>query len=190
MLKTVRIFLLLFLMVSNANAQKLALKTNALYWAAYGTLNIAFEHSLSDKWTMEWGVGYNPWTFADNAKVKHILVMPEARYWLCRRYSGHFFAGHILYSHYNAGGIKVPFGIFPELADYRFQGDLGGAGLAYGYNWMLSRRLSLEAEIGLGVMFTKYSKYECRTCGTQVGDESKVFFTPTKLAVNLVYYLK
>ena len=173
-----------------AAAQHTAVKTNALYWATT-TPNLAFEQKVGRKWTAELAVGYNPFTFSDNKKLKHIAIQPEARYWLCSPFEGHFFGLHAIYSHYNAGGIKMPFGLFKNLRDYRFQGDMGAVGLGYGYSWMLpGNHWSIEAEIGLGVGITKYGKYECATCGSKVADESKVRLMPTKAALSVVYNIK
>lgn len=89
------------------SAQHTAVKTNALYWATT-TPNLAVETKLARKWTGELSVGWNPFAFSDNRKIKHIAVQPEVRYWLCSPYVGHFLAAHLIYSHYNAGGHKPP----------------------------------------------------------------------------------
>lgn len=117
-------------------AQNVAVKTNVLYWTT-ATFNASVETRLSSKWTLDVSAGYNPFTFSDNKKLKHLAIQPEARYWLCSPFSGHFVGANLLYSHYNAGGVKMPFGIFSDLEKYRFQGDLGAVGLVYGYSWML-----------------------------------------------------
>ncbi len=171
------------------SAQRIALKTNALYWATT-TPNIGAELKVAPRWTLGLTAGYNPFTFSENAKLKHVLIEPEARYWLCSAYAGHFVGVNALYSHYNAGNIDVPFGIFPELDDHRFQGDIGAVGVLYGYSWMLGRRWSLEAAIGIGVGVTHYKKYMCEVCGSQVDEDTRWLFMPTKLAVSVVYYIK
>ena len=172
-----------------AAAQTVALKTNALYWATT-TPNIGAEVRLAPRWTIGLTAGYNPFTYSDNTKLKHVLVEPEARYWLCSAYAGHFVGANLIYSHYNAGNISLPLGIFPELDDHRFQGDIGAVGLLYGYSWMLSPRWSLEAVVGLGVGVTHYKKYMCEVCGSQVAEDTRWLFMPTKLALSVVYYLK
>lgn len=172
-----------------ASAQHVALKTNALYLAT-ATPNLGAEVRLAPKWTLNASVGYNPFTFSDNRKWRHVAVEPEVRYWLCSTFAGHFFGAQLLYSHYNAGNVKLPLGIFKELEDHRFQGDLGAVGIGYGYSWMLSRHWSLEAEAAVGVGVTRYDKYECAKCGDKVGSETRWLFMPTKLALNVVYYLR
>lgn len=179
-----------FINLLTAQAQNIAIKTNALYWAT-STINAAAEFRLSDKWTMDVSAGWNPFTYSDNKKLKHVAIQPEARYWLCSTFAGHFVGANLLYSHYNAGGVKFPFGIFPELENSRFQGDLGAIGIVYGYSWMLpNKRWSIEGVIGLGYGITHYSKYACSICGSKLGEETKSLFMPTKLALSVVYYLK
>ena len=46
---------------------------------------------------------------------------------------------------YNVGNMKFPLGILPSTKDYRYEGYYYGVGLAYGYQWLLSNRWSLEA---------------------------------------------
>lgn len=171
-------------------AQNLSVKTNALYWATT-TPNLAVETRLGRKWSLDFSVGYNPFTFSDNKKIKHVAVEPEFRYWLCSPMAGHFVGFDLLYSHYNAGGVKFPLGIFSDLRDHRYEGDLGAAGLVYGYSWMLpNKHWSIEGVIGLGAGYTRYRKYECEQCGTKIGREHKWLFMPTKIALNLVYHIK
>ena len=170
-------------------SQHVAVKTNALYWTT-ATFNAGVETRLSKKWTLDVSAGWNPFTFSDNKKLKHVVVQPEARYWLCAPYAGHFIGANILYSHYNAGGVRMPFGVFPDLDSHRFQGDLFGAGIGYGYHWILNNRWSIEAEIGFGAAYVDYDKYECATCGDKVGSDQKVKLMPTKAAVSLIYIIK
>lgn len=162
-----------------------------MLYGATTTPNVAMETRLSDKWTLDFSVGWNPFTFSDNKKIKHIAVQPEARYWLCSTFAGHFVGAHLLYSHYNAGGVKFPFGIFPDLENYRFQGDLGAVGVLYGYSWMLpGNNWSVEGVIGLGYGITYYKKYACERCGSMIGTDTKSLFMPTKIALNVVYHIK
>ena len=69
---------------------KFAIKTNALYWAT-STPNLGFEVGLAKKITLDVSGNYNPWKFGDDRQIKHWLVQPELRYWLCERFNGSFF---------------------------------------------------------------------------------------------------
>lgn len=174
-----------------AMAQKAALKTNLLYDATT-TFNLGVELSLSPKWTLDLSGNYNPWTFSHNKKWKHWLVQPEARYWFCNKMMGSFFGIHALGGQYNIGNIDADFMLlgtdFAKLKDHRFEGWMVGGGIAYGYAWTLSKHWNLEAELGLGYVFSKYDQYECEKCGEKVeSDKSHHYVGPTKAAINLVY---
>jgi hypothetical protein len=166
-----------------------AVKTNLLYDLT-STINLATEFKISKRRTLDIMGNYNPWTFSDNKKFKHWLVQPELRFWLCEAFTGHFFGIHALYAHYNVGGIKLPFGFFPALRDHRYQGNLYGAGVSYGYHQVLSSRWSMEYTFGVGYVYTDSKRYDCRFCGEYQGKEHHGYFTPTKLAVSLIYIIK
>ncbi|GAA6252712.1 DUF3575 domain-containing protein [Bacteroides thetaiotaomicron] len=157
---------------------------------AVTTFNLGAEFRLSPYLTLDVSGSYNPWTFSDNKKIKHVSVQPELRYWLYEPFNGHFLGAHLLYTYYNVGGVRLPLGIFPELKDYRFQGNGYGAGFSYGYQWLLSNRWNLEATFGFGYLYLDHRRYECRTCGDKVGRESKHYFGPTKVGLSLIYVLK
>lgn len=118
--------------------QEVALKTNALYWATT-TTNLSAEIGVAPKWTVELMGAYNPWTFKDDKKMRFWLLQPEAKYWFCERFEGHFVGLHIHGAQYFGGfGAK------------RYDGWLAGGGVSYGYDWILAPHWNLEAEIGIG----------------------------------------
>lgn len=172
-------------------AQKVAVKTNLLYDAS-ATMNLGFEFGLSAKWTLDISGNYNPWTFSNNQKWKHWLVQPEARYWLCDRFNGHFFGFHLHAGEYNVNNFNPHIKIFnsdlKKIRDNRFQGWFLGAGVAYGYTWALNKHWNVEAEIGIGYAFTQFDKFECGKCGEKLeNNKTHHYFGPTKAAINLVY---
>ncbi|WP_366515814.1 DUF3575 domain-containing protein [uncultured Bacteroides sp.] len=185
------IFLCLVLGVVSVGAQGVAIKTNLLYDLT-ATVNAGVEVGLSPKWTLDVSGNYNAWTLSNDRKWKHWLVQPEARYWFCDRFAGHFLGFHLLGGQYNIGGLKNGLKFlgtdFSQLSDHRFQGWMAGAGVAYGYTWVLGRYWNLEAEIGLGYIYSRYDKFECAGCGqkTETGQPHH-YLGPTKAAVNLIY---
>lgn len=184
------VFLAVWCSVGIIHAQDIAAKTNLLYWAT-STPNAGVEFGLGKHSTLELTGGYNPWTLNSDAnrKIKHWLVMPEYRYWLCERFNGHFFGLHAGYAYYNLSGVRLPF-LRSSMKEHRYQGWATGAGLSYGYSWILGPRWNLEATIGLGYVYTKYDKYECATCGEFKGNEDKHYLGPTKAAISLIYIIK
>lgn len=100
-------FLLVFATSIHAQEQgtktylpKFAIKTNALYWAT-STPNLGFEVALAKKLTLDVSGNYNPWKFSKDRQIKHWLVQPELRYWLCERFNGSFFGLHGHYADVN-----------------------------------------------------------------------------------------
>lgn len=175
---------------TGVHAQKVALKTNLLYDATL-TLNGAVEMKLAPKWTGELTGNLNAWTVGGR-NWKQWSVMPEGRYWFCQAFSGHFVGGHLFGGQYNFGHLDTDFKFlgtdFSKLKDYRFQGWMVGAGIAYGYSWIIDRHWNIEAEIGFGWAYTRYDKFECRDCGQRVQqNKSHNYVGPTKAAVNLIY---
>ena len=145
-----------------ASAQKVALKTNLLYDAT-ATVNAGIEIGLAPRWTLDISGNFNDWTMSHNRKWKHWLVQPEARYWFCERFSGHFIGIHAHGGEYNFGnlknGIKFLGYDFSKLTDNRYQGWYVGGGLSYGYAWILGKHWNLEAELGIGYIYTRFDKY-------------------------------
>ena len=178
--------LLLFVCIS-ASAQKIAVKTNLLYDVTT-TLNLGAEFRLAPKWTFDIAGNYNPFKFKNDKKMKHWLVQPEVRYWLCEAFNGHFFALHALGGEFNVGNIDL--GIFPSTKGHRYEGGMYGAGIGYGYQFVLGKRWNLGLEIGAGWIHANYDKYECPHCGEWLGDGKKDYFGVTKAAVSLIYVIK
>lgn len=174
---------------TRAFAQQLVLKTNALYWAT-ATPNAALEFALGKKTTFAVEAGMNPWTFSDEKKLKHWLVQPEFRFWNCEAFNGSFWGIHALGGQFNAGGIKLPLGVFPSLEDNRYQGWAAGGGLTYGYHRMLSRYWSIELSAGMGYLYIDYEKYKCAECGMATKNASRHYIGPTKIVVSLIRILK
>ena len=174
-----------------ASAQKVALKTNLLYDAT-ATVNAGIEIGLAPRWTLDISGNFNDWTMSHNRKWKHWLVQPEARYWFCERFSGHFIGIPAHGGEYNFGnlknGIKFLGSDFSKLTDNRYQGWYVGGGLSYGYAWILGKHWNLEAELGIGYIYTRFDKYPCAECGEKIEeDASHHYFGPTKLALSIVY---
>lgn len=181
--------LLLFACHTN-EAQTVGIKTNILPDVALSP-NLGIEIGLARKWSLDLTGEVNFWDI-NHHKWKHWLAQPEIRYWLCDRFAGHFFGLHAIGGKYNFGNIhnniKFLGSDFSQLSRYRYQGWAAGAGIAYGYAWILGKHWNLEAEIGLGWMYTRYDKYSCASCGKKLeSGRHHNYVGPTKLAVNLEY---
>lgn len=187
-----RLCLLVFVLgaVAGAHGQDIAVKTNLLSDALLN-VNAGVEFGVAPRWTIDLSGDYNGWTVKEH-KWKHWMVKPEARYWFCDRFARHFLGFHALGGQYNVGNINADFKFlgtdFSVLKDNRVQGWTVGAGIAYGYAWVLGRHWNLEAELGIGYAYTRYDVYECKDCGRKVSEDNKHHYVgPTKAAINLVY---
>lgn len=185
------VLLLVIMMAFQTKAQDVAVKTNLLVDVS-ATVNAGLELGLSDKWTLDLSGSLNAWSTSDEKKWKHWMVQPEFRHWLCDKFIGHFFGFHLHSGQYNLGGLNNGINFlgtdFSKLTDYRCQGWFAGAGIGYGYSWILNRHWNLEAEIGLGYSYTRYDKFECAGCGEKVEeDRTHHYIGPTKAALNLIY---
>jgi len=168
-----------------------ALKSNLLY-DVFATLNAGVEVGLADRWTLDVSANYNGWTLSHDRKWKHWLLQPEARYWFCDRWAGHFVGAHALAGQYNVGNLDNNLSFlgtdFSRLSDKRYQGWFAGLGLVYGHSWILNKHWNLEALFGFGWVYTRYDVYPCAHCGTKVAeDKPHNYIGPTKAAINLVY---
>ena len=210
-MKTTRLTAVLALALALSNplrAQDVALKTNLLYDATL-TANLGIEVALAPQWTLDLSANLNAWQMPSDILLKHFLLQPEVRYWLCNKFSGHFLALHAHAGAMNVGHFgKEPVYLghrFYDLDDLRAEGWFVGGGIAYGYDWVLSKHWNIEAEIGLGYTHFTYDKLcydchygDCSYCGDmcmQDGDCKGVhsennhynYFGITKLALSIVY---
>ena len=90
------------------SGQQVAVKSNVLYDALLN-INVGAEFGLAPRWTLDVSGDLNMWTLSHERRWKHWLLQPEARYWFCDRFSGHFLGFHAHGGQYNVGGLKTAF---------------------------------------------------------------------------------
>lgn len=179
-----------------ASAQ-VAVKNNLLYDATT-TPNLGVEIGVGQRSTFSLVYGLNLWKFHSDSgdrKIRHWVVMPEYRWWLCSKFDGHFIGVHAMGGQFNAANMNLPFpgaffggeNIGKGLRDHRHQGWYAGAGVTYGYQWILSKHWNIEAEIGAGYDYVKYDKFMCNNCGRKVGEGHTNYIGLTKLGLSFIY---
>ncbi|WP_418990675.1 DUF3575 domain-containing protein [Alistipes sp.] len=134
-------------LIPQAHAQQFSVRTNALGWAALGTMNLGAELALAPRWTVTADVLWNPWVYGNGKQTKMWGIQPEVRFWCCRKFTGHFVGLHTMYADYDFG-----------LDKYRYNGWLSGLGVSYGYSWAFSDHWRLEGNIGLGWLHKDYDR--------------------------------
>lgn len=185
---TLALALLLSAHGTGTQAQTVAVKSDLLT-GALSSPNLALEARLSRRFTVEAEFHYNPFPAGENRRWKHWFLQPELRYWMCQPFGGHFFGMHLIYGVYNVGNMKLPAGLFKGVRSSRYEGEFTGAGISYGYHFILSPRWSIEASAGVGFLHTGYERYRCLHCGERTGTGRKNFIAPTRTAVSLVYMI-
>lgn len=121
-----------------AAAQFFGVRLNALA-AATGTLNLALEAAVTDRWSLEAALYWNP-IDTPTYSTRLTGVQLGARRWFYETFVGHFLGVQATYASYIWGGRHDT-----------YKGTLGGLGLSYGYAWMLSKRWNLTLEAGVGI---------------------------------------
>lgn len=191
--------LLAGIVVPNASAQKIAVKSNLLD-VAVGTLNLGMEFGLTPKWTLNVPLSVNPWRFGSGARYCHWGAQPEVRFWFSKgstrfsqnftRFNRAFVGGHLHFASYNFGNWPDWVVASDNMKQSRYQGYLFGGGISVGYSWILKRRWSIEVSTGLGYTRVHYEKYPCSECGSKLKESGKNYFGPTKASVSLLYMIK
>ena len=103
-LKSIIIAILIISSLCKLNCQNIAVKTNVLYDLT-SSLNIGGEIKCKGAYSISSIISYNPWTFADNKKMKHLLIQPEFRRWFDEVFQGNFVGIQAHYARFNWGGI-------------------------------------------------------------------------------------
>ena len=173
----------------------IAVRTNLAY-AASATPNIGLEVPVGEHFSLGFNAGIKPWPRwlawdwekEVEKKWRHFLIVPELRFWPSGVYDKLFVGADLIYTHFNVGAVKFPFGMYPRVRDHRLQGDFYGLGLFAGWSWWLSDHWRLEAEAGIGAGYADALEYECAYCGAEVGRLRGPVLVP-KLGLNLSYNL-
>lgn len=161
-----------------------AVKSNLLHDAAT-SMDLGAEFKIGQRLTLDIPVTYNPWTFDDNRKFKHVLVQPELRLWTREPFSGHFFGLHGHYAVYNVIGYGSQ-----HMKDYRHEGWLAGAGISWGYQFYIAPRWNLGFNIGLGYAYMDYEDWDPGQCGDFRKKDTEHYFGPTRAGVSLIFFIK
>ena len=194
--KTLTLIGLTLLLTIGAKAQNVGIKTN-LISDAVTSPNLGVEFRMAPKWTFDLSGQVNMWNIHQR-RWRHWMVQPEARIWICEAFQGSFFGLHAIGGQYNIGHfgnfggkfldhLNFLGSDFSKLKDHRYQGWGVGAGVAYGYAWMLGKHWNLELELGLGWIYTWFDRYPCGECGTKDGNGHHNYFGPTKFSFAVEY---
>ena len=168
---------------------RVALRTNLLYDATLSP-NLGVDVRVDSLRTIGLLAGVNAWDIdkAKNKKWRHMLLFLRARKYRDSLFHKGYYEADLIYSHFNVGNTKIPFGIDSAVKDRRLQGDLIALGGKYGYSWIRARHWRIEAEAGVAVGYAWFKEYDCDHCGTYYGKGDRIFLLPL-LGINVVYLI-
>ena len=180
------LFLILLCSCLAGHAQKVAISVNALP-VIDGAMSGSLSYALGNKNTVELTGILRPWKRDEKYVNRYWLLQPEYKYWLCQKFNGSFLGAYLNGGQFNTGGKKLPFGLFQQLKENRYEGWLAGAGFSYGYHWMLNDHWNIETSIGIGYEFIRYKQYGCERCAKLNNKGNYHYIGPSKAAVSLIY---
>ena len=160
-----------------AVAQRIVLKSNALEWAALSP-NIGGEIVLNSHLSIEASASFNPLD-TEKYKLRYFRLQPEIRYWFSRPLAHHFLGITTVYVDNNL-----------RFKEKNLRGDAYGAGLSYGYCWLLGERWNLEANLGVGMLRYRQLKYNNGEPFPGRPNFTGWTFAPLKAALTFSYILR
>lgn len=173
-----------------AKDEVVAIKNNLLYDAA-ATPNLQLEVKMAPKWSMEFGVGFNPFPLDDTRfpKWRHLMVSVAPRYWFCNVFNRGFVSINAAYAMFNVAGDAYPVSwMYKEVKDGRYEGHAAMAGASGGWHFPIKPYFSIELEGGVDAGYAWYRQYECKHCGDMQSQGGRWLVLP-KIGVNLVFPL-
>lgn len=158
-----------------------SLKTNLLYDAALSP-SIEAEYRFAPHWSVN--AEYSAAWWSNKAKHQYYQLMqfsPEVRFWLNpdKMWKGHYF------------GAFAGAGLYDlENGATGYQGEFLMTGLSYGYMFPIGKKLSMEAGIGLGWLYTMYEEYIPYEEHYVYMQTSRLnYFGPVKAKLALVWHI-
>ena len=163
-----------------------ALRTNLLY-DAFLLPTLGVEWRVNRDWGIKLDGSLSWWGSSSDNVQKVWLLNPEVRWYLLRNKRLYVGASGS-YGEYNI--YRYPLGrLFSK--DTGYQGTLWSAGVTVGYQLCLSRKFSVDFNLGMGYTRSKYDSFGM-TDGVRVSkerDKTKSFFGPTQAGISLIWTL-
>lgn len=184
MKKMFSIISLFLAFASNAEGQKLSLSTNAFDWGMLGTANIETQISVAQHISVIAGVRYNPWKFETSnphltVQNRHTDFYAGLRIWPWYVFSGWWIEAKGQYGTFSRSGIWRP---------ALEKGSAVGAGLGFGYTFMVSERINIDIGAGAwGGRKLKRQLYDCPSCLNLREEGPKNFIDLDDIKISFMY---
>lgn len=187
-IRTLAVAVGLMAAVATAEAQRIGVSTNALYWAL-GAPNANLQVRMSRDIYLSMDFVGRPHLYdLGGIHASAFAFSPEVRWYLLKQgMQGHFVGPTLQAAFYNGSwNERSRINNMGEtyLARDTHRGDAIGLGMVYGYDWMLSDRWNIEAMIGFGGMYIRDTK--------NLLPAKQNHFVPAvlKLGVNFTYFIR
>lgn len=157
------------------------IKTNLPPWGIF-VPNLSAEYQLTNSWSIELPVYYNPVTLNREFRFRIFALQPSLRYWLQPEMKGHFFGVHLVAGTFNISTNSKN--------RYQDTGGMYGLGMDYGYTQYFSEHWDMEFNIGAGLIHTKYNTYYNIKNGIRYSTDIKNYWGITKCNISIIYKFK
>lgn len=171
-----------------------ALKVNVPLLLA-GTPNFGAEFTLSQQLTVNTDLLWMPYMFKKHESVcRGWIGSVDVRYYVkpMYYYTNNLYDGFYVGPYLEGGNFNIGFWKGENKDSHRYVGWGISSGVSLGYKFLLSRRLRLDLNLGIGYAHLQYDKYKL---GGEWAEfplaykETKAWVGPTKFGVHLVYNL-
>lgn len=136
--------------VKEQSIKRFAIKTNLIFDAAL-IPSLEFEWMINPKWSASLEGDCAWWDKAHYHKYYQLaMIQPECKYWFksSSPWNGMYAGAFIGIGKYDL-----------ENGGTGYKGEGAMAGVTYGYSKTISDNFAIEAEIGLGLLYTRYNEY-------------------------------
>lgn len=166
-----------------AKSQNLAISTNIVDYASYGTMNLTSDYGFARQWSVVADARYNPFSWKGDGphevRAKQRSGAVGVRFWPWHIYSGWWMACKAQYQEYSTTLLRSD--------SSSWEGDRAGGSLSAGYSYMLSPHFNLNVGLGVWAGVDKYVVYECPRCGRTVDSGTKTFLLPNDIQLSVSY---
>ncbi len=166
-------------------AQSVAVSADVAQCAFLGTMNLELSWSVAQHWTLSAGARVNPWTFSrqdpqTSIQARQTSFSLGTRWWPWHAFSGWWVGIRAQYTpFFSTTGVWRP-----ALAT----GSFVGGGLSFGYMYMLTRHLNIEAALGgVGGWMPSYTLYYSAFHPDVRDAGPRWFIAPELISVTLCY---
>ena len=161
-----------------------SISSNIPTWLLLGCANADIHYMIADRWSLQAGVKYNPFTYAAGSErqthLRQLTPSLGVRYWFDEAWSRWFLGAKLLASEYSVS--------YPRGGCF-FDGELAGAGVTAGYVCPLSEELSLSLGAGAAVAYHRTTFYGGPVCGRITDRKKGVALFPSDILVSLTIKL-